>query len=165
MTNDAVILGCRQGGKYPYIEMRNPLNSTAKAKLFINMIEWNRVLEVVFKRLPKERQRGFLAWLGFDPDNLPEVILYRPQFDGRQPWSDVLSLSAFAALMGVTRGAVSKMCDAGKLPFIEMSPPKTGTHAVRWIYMPAWNGAAQMAFERQSLKRGRPYEAWLGVNS
>lgn len=163
MSNDAVMQACRQDGKYPYIEMRNPLNHTARAKVFINMLEWNRILEAIFTKLPRERRVGFLKWLGFDPKNLPDVVLYRPQFDSRQPWSDVLTTPAFAELMGLSKAAVSKMCDAGKVPYIEMKIPGTGVHATRFIYMPAWNGAMQMAFEAQSAERGRPYEAWMGI--
>lgn len=163
MTNDAVMLACRQDGKYPYIEMRSPLNPTAKAKVFINMFEWNRILEAIFTKLPRERRIGFLKWLGFDPKNLPEVVLYRLQFDGRQPWSDVLTVPALAELMGLSKAAVNKMCDAGKVPYIEMKTPGTGVHSTRFIYMPAWNGAMQMAFEMQSAERGRPYEAWVGI--
>ncbi|MFB2906840.1 Cox family DNA-binding protein [Aeromonas jandaei] len=163
MANDAVMLACRQDGKFPYTEMRSPLNPAARAKVFINMFEWNSILETAFTELPKIRRIGFLAWLGFDPDNLPEVVLCRPQFDSRSPWSDVLTTAAFAELMGMSKAAVDKMCDKNKLPYIEMKIPGTGVHATRFIYMPAWNGAMQMAFELQSAERGRPYEAWVGI--
>ncbi|WP_421179276.1 Cox family DNA-binding protein [Aeromonas enteropelogenes] len=164
-SNDAVEQACRDDGKFPYIEMRNPLNPTAKAKRFINMNRWNQLLERAYLNLPKARRNGCLAWMGFDPKNLPDVILLRQQFEGRRPWSDALSRQGFAESVGFSKSAVDKMCEHRKLPYVELKIPELGVRAVKLIYMPAWNGALAMAYEIQSAARGEPFEAWFGIQA
>jgi hypothetical protein len=62
-TEDAV-RGMIEKGKVPVIEMRDPMNPTARAEYWVYLPAWNDGMKLAFESRPKEIRNGWLRWLG-----------------------------------------------------------------------------------------------------